>query len=718
MTPAQRESRVRAACAAAGLAGAAAVGATALLTGGALHRPWLALGFLLAMVAAEYFPLHVTHEGDSEALRIEEAFFVPMAVLLAPLEVLGVIGLSTLVVHVLRRRGLEKGLFNVGMITACVAAGLGVAELVGLDGALGAGDLGAAVLGGLVFCGTSALVVSGIISLAQGVPFGEVLGEGAAVRTATWVGSLLLGCLVAMAAVHSQLALLVALVPALVLQAAYAGAMRQWRERQQTEALYEAAGRIRASVDSEQVRAELVTAARQLLAAGEARVVHDAADAPAPGVLRVPLDAGTAVEVAERATGGAWSKDDAARLQALSAVAAGALDNALLYEQLQAITRSLGEGVLALDGSGCITFVNPAGARLLGWRPDELVGRHIAGAIDPAGLLTLPDGHTDWVHLPRLRAGETLRLDEYGVTRSDGTCLDVALTASPVLRDGTVVGAVLAIRDVTERKALERRLMHQAFHDQLTGLPNRALFLDRLEHARARSGSSSLAVLFVDLDRFKLINDSLGHRVGDDVLCTLGSRLVGAVHQGDTVARFGGDEFTVLIEEGDRATVLATADRVLRALRQPMDLADRKVVVSASPCPSRATRRTTCWRQRTSRCTRPRAPAATASPSRRRTRTSTRGRASIWRWSCATRSRTASWRWSTSRWCGRTASRCTASRRWCAGSTRGSGCCRRRSSCRWPRTAGWCCPSATGCSRPRAGPRATGTSGTPARARS
>jgi PAS domain S-box-containing protein len=243
-----------------------------------------------------------------------------------------------------------------------------------------------------------------------------------------------------MAAVHSQLALLVALVPALVLQAAYAGAMRQWRERQQTEALYEAAGRIRASVDSEQVRAELVAAARQLLAAGEARVVHDAADAPAPGVLRVPLDAGTAVEVAERATGGAWSKDDAARLQALSAVAAGALDNALLYEQLQAITRSLGEGVLALDGSGCITFVNPAGARLLGWRPDELVGRHIAGAIDPAGLLTLPDGHTDWVHLPRLRAGETLRLDEYGVTRSDGTCLDVALTASPVLRDGTVVG--------------------------------------------------------------------------------------------------------------------------------------------------------------------------------------------------------------------------------------------------------------------------------------
>jgi diguanylate cyclase (GGDEF)-like protein/PAS domain S-box-containing protein len=581
----QRRLSVAPICFGAALAGVVSLFLAALLGGPPTSSLWLVSGFAAAMVTMELLPAHLTHRGDSEALRLEEAFIVPMTLLLAPVEVVSVVLISVAVAGTARRRGWLKTAFNTGVMGTCAAAGTGIAHLLGLGGAVTARDLAAAVVGGLVLCVVSTAAVAGIISVVQGAAFRAILLDGALVRVATWFGSLSLGLLVAMAALAQPYSLLVAVIPLVVLQVAFTGATRQWRERQQAEAVYTAASHIHASVDSAQVRRELVTAARQLLGAGGVRMVHEL-DEPTPdGAVRVPLDDASAVEVSERATGGAWTRGDISRLQALAGVASGALANAVLYEQLQAITRSLGEGVLALDAAGRITFVNPAGARLLAWRSDELLGRHVADAIDPAGLLTHPDGATDWVHLPRLRAGETLRIDEYAVTRSDGSVLDVALTASPVLRDEEVVGAVIALRDVTERKALERRLMHQAFHDQLTGLPNRALFLDRLEHAqaRARENGNSQAVLFVDLDRFKLINDSLGHRAGDDVLCTVGSRIVGALGFGDTVARFGGDEFTVLLEEvADRAQAAETADRIRAALSLPINAGDRSVVISAS----------------------------------------------------------------------------------------------------------------------------------------
>jgi diguanylate cyclase (GGDEF)-like protein/PAS domain S-box-containing protein len=387
-----------------------------------------------------------------------------------------------------------------------------------------------------------------------------------------------------MAAHQRPLALALAVVPVVLLQVAYAGALSQLSERRHADALYGAAGRIHATVNSDAVRAELLTSARDLLSAGGSRIIP-ISDTPTPeGVLRAALDDGSVIEVSDRAVGGAWTPGDLTKLLALAAVARGALANALVYEQMQAITRSLGEGVLALDEAGIVTFANPAAESLLGWRRGELVGREIAESVDPESRDT-GSGNAEWVHLPRLRAGETLRIDEHVVTRSDGSPLDVALTASPVLRDGAVVGAVVVFRDVRDRKTLERRLVHQAFHDPLTGLPNRALFLDRLEHARARSlrDGGTQAVLFLDLDRFKVINDSLGHRTGDQVLQTVASRIVGVLRPSDTVARFGGDEFTILLEQvNDTGEAAQTAERILRALQLPMEAADRDVVVTAS----------------------------------------------------------------------------------------------------------------------------------------
>jgi diguanylate cyclase (GGDEF)-like protein len=151
--------------------------------------------------------------------------------------------------------------------------------------------------------------------------------------------------------------------------------------------------------------------------------------------------------------------------------------------------------------------------------------------------------------------------------------------------DGETVGRVWCFRDVTERRRLEERLSHQAFHDSLTGLANRALFQDRMRHAAARRSrvGGRLAVLFVDMDDLKSVNDQLGHAAGDAVLQSAARTISGCLRECDSVARLGGDEFGILLEEVQGMDdLLASADRVLTALRRPVTVAGRQLVVTAS----------------------------------------------------------------------------------------------------------------------------------------
>jgi diguanylate cyclase (GGDEF)-like protein len=154
-----------------------------------------------------------------------------------------------------------------------------------------------------------------------------------------------------------------------------------------------------------------------------------------------------------------------------------------------------------------------------------------------------------------------------------------------LLDEPAVSGVVVNYRDITARKALEEQLRHQAFHDALTALPNRALFADRLAHALARSRRSPrrLAVLFVDLDDFKTVNDSLGHGEGDRLLVAVAERLQAALRPGDTIARMGGDEFAVLVEEQeDAAAAVEVGQRLLEALRAPFASDGKELFVHAS----------------------------------------------------------------------------------------------------------------------------------------
>ncbi|MDH5290503.1 MAG: EAL domain-containing protein, partial [Acidimicrobiia bacterium] len=135
---------------------------------------------------------------------------------------------------------------------------------------------------------------------------------------------------------------------------------------------------------------------------------------------------------------------------------------------------------------------------------------------------------------------------------------------------------------VTERRSLEQSLRHQALHDDLTGLPNRVLLRQRIEATMASAGDQGLAMIVIDLDDFKTVNDSLGHSIGDELLRHLSARLTGALRDSDMAARLGGDEFAVLLEEAERAPVLATAQRLLREIEAPITISDREISLHAS----------------------------------------------------------------------------------------------------------------------------------------
>jgi diguanylate cyclase (GGDEF)-like protein/PAS domain S-box-containing protein len=257
----------------------------------------------------------------------------------------------------------------------------------------------------------------------------------------------------------------------------------------------------------------------------------------------------------------------AARARARRAEAAEAAARAILDHTADAI--------LTVDLDGRIESANPTVERLFDHRPADVVGRPLSALIvtdEPVGPALL-GRRTD---LP-------LGTELTGLRR-DGSTFPLELSIDRLDLGGRTVATVVA-RDVTERRAFEQRLAHLGTHDALTGLPNRALFLDRLGHALANSQRARrpLAVLYCDLDRFKVVNDSLGHSAGDTLLVAVAERLHDTLRSADTVARLGGDEFAVLIEElTDQVDAAVVARKLAHALAEPIEVERQTLHVTAS----------------------------------------------------------------------------------------------------------------------------------------
>ena len=286
-----------------------------------------------------------------------------------------------------------------------------------------------------------------------------------------------------------------------------------------------------------------------------------------------------------RVRAAAWDGD---RVTMIAGTAQDVTDRKLaeteLSETLSLLTATLdstADGILVVDLEGRITSYNQRFVEL--WRiPDEVLETRNDKDALAVVLSQVQDPDAFVAKVQELYA-QPDALSEDTIEFLDGRIFE--RLSMPQRVAGLTVGRVWSFRDATERKRLESELSHQAFHDSLTALPNQALFRDRVDHAlsRAARGPAEIAVLFVDLDDFKTVNDSLGHTAGDELLVAVSDRLRQSLRIGDSAARLGGDEFAVLLEDlGDDAEAERVADRILQSLREPFPIYGHEVVLSAS----------------------------------------------------------------------------------------------------------------------------------------
>jgi diguanylate cyclase (GGDEF)-like protein/PAS domain S-box-containing protein len=277
-------------------------------------------------------------------------------------------------------------------------------------------------------------------------------------------------------------------------------------------------------------------------------------------------------------------------LQALATQVSLALDSAALSEEIHrragearfsSLVQNSSDLITVLDSDATVVYQSPSIEHVLGYAPEDVVGTRFDLLLQPGEEGRLLHLLADGAHY----AGGATEALECSLRHRDGSVRHFEVLHTNLLHDDAVRGIVLNSRDVSERKAFEEQLAHQAFHDPVTDLANRALFAERVRHAvaRARRESNGLAVIFLDLDDFKTINDSLGHAAGDQVLREVARRLDANIRSSDTAARFGGDEFAILMEDVETAQEAAdTAERILTALTVPMNVDGTDLLVRCS----------------------------------------------------------------------------------------------------------------------------------------
>ncbi|HEY8720456.1 EAL domain-containing protein [Pengzhenrongella sp.] len=282
--------------------------------------------------------------------------------------------------------------------------------------------------------------------------------------------------------------------------------------------------------------------------------------------------------------------DQHAALSTLAAQVVLAVESARLAEDLRAlrneelfrgVLQNTSDIVIIVNARGEITFGTPSLGRTLGRAVEDVVGHELAEILQADDAVDAIAMFAGFAANPT----QSQAMADWHLARDDGTLVAFEVLSTNLLEDPRVAGIVLTMRDVSERRALEVQLKHQAFHDALTGLPNRALFSDRADHALARTSrlGSVVAMLMLDLDDFKIVNDTRGHAAGDELLVHVATRLRSIVRAGATVSRFGGDEFAVLVEDlTDVSQAEAFAERALHAFATPFTVLGEDLWVGAS----------------------------------------------------------------------------------------------------------------------------------------
>ncbi|MBA2643348.1 MAG: diguanylate cyclase [Actinobacteria bacterium] len=285
----------------------------------------------------------------------------------------------------------------------------------------------------------------------------------------------------------------------------------------------------------------------------------------------------------------ALSKHAREGVETLAAQVALALEGAALAEDLherqsaerfRSLVKNSSDVIMLIERDLEIRYHTPSVERVLGYSEDELIGQTLPELLEPDESERLRPFFRQVCGAPGRPMPRDLPL-----RRADGSICQLESVFMNLFDDANVTAVVVTARDVTERRALEEQLSHQAFHDSLTGLANRSLFTDRVTHALGltRRQHSLVGVLFVDLDDFKTVNDSLGHAAGDELLVAVARRLESCLREEDTCARLGGDEFAVILENVDGPdAAVAVAQRMLGVISEPLDVLGSRVSVQGS----------------------------------------------------------------------------------------------------------------------------------------
>jgi diguanylate cyclase (GGDEF)-like protein/PAS domain S-box-containing protein len=544
-------------------------------------------------------PLILYREEHSEAFQLDEGFLVVLCMLEPPKITLAVMGTAIVVGQALRRRPLGKSAFNLAQAIVAVGAALAVQRLIAPPhGGLTFIEVFASSVGAATYFVVATAELTLLLAMMSEEPLKERLhkrltnvdlkkeAKSWEVQLAMAGSATLVGEMVVVTARYADWATWLAVPMLFVLRMLASEWFKAEHDRQRHKALYDLAHDAGQFLSHEIVLESVVRTAKRELRGQHAEL---STDPPSPDEISRELEVGGTrqwLTVSGRMHTEPLDEGDELLLEGIVNVAKAALTNADLYRQvgrerarLASITFNIGEGVCAVDLEGRLTLVNRAAQELIRI-PAE---RNETGELVAPETLQAPEFLLGPARMA-MEMASVVREEEAIFEAADGSPLPVAYTASAVREKDAVIGAVISFRDITERKKLESIMAHQALYDSLTGLANRRLLVDRLEKAleRAKADRRTHALIFLDVDRFKAINDSLGHGTGDSLLVGVASRLEQVAGPNALVARFGGDEFVVFMENVSGVEdAVAVARQICDAAQEPLLLRDGRVLVAS-----------------------------------------------------------------------------------------------------------------------------------------